>query len=157
MPYKCTVCGHIQQTNGPCTGFNHPGGWSDSMMKLANQNQRMAANMNIGIYGDGGCLGCNRKKRRIGAFVIAVIAFIVAGVLALLDYDAYQQHCVTAIGIGVICAAAGICCPDGCCGEYRRRQNYYRVWFFDRSFYNFLLFFSINSIPFLIYHMNWLN
>lgn len=116
MPCKCRVCGNVQEHNGSCNGLMHPGGWHDNMMDVVQSNQRLARDMNIGFYGDGGCCGCNRKKRRIMMFVIAIAAVIAAGVLAVDDYDANKQNCLAFLIGGGIFAIAGACCSDGCCG-----------------------------------------
>ena len=126
MPYKCRACGNIQDSNDPCNGLMHPGGWYDNMMDMVESNKKMAREMNVAFYGDGGCCGCNRKKRRIMLFVIAVIAVIAAGVLAVTDYDANQENCLAFLVGGGAFAIAGACCPDGCCGEYRRGAPVYR-------------------------------
>jgi hypothetical protein len=49
-------------------------------------------------------------------FFIAIAAVITAGVLAVIDYDANKQNCIAFLAGGGICAVAGACYPDGCCG-----------------------------------------
>ena len=76
----------------------------------------------MAFYGDGGCCGCNTKRRRITCFVITIISLVAAGVLALIDSS---QNGDTSIGLAVLGGLfliAGVCCPDGCCGQYRKNS-----------------------------------
>jgi hypothetical protein len=63
MPYKCRACGNVQEHNGPCNGLMHPGGWYDNMMDMVESNQRVARDMNIGFYGDGGLLRVQSEEK----------------------------------------------------------------------------------------------
>lgn len=76
----------------------------------------------MAFYGDGGCCGCNTKRRRIMLIVITVICLIASGVLALIDVNANGDTCVSLLVLGGLFLLAGICCPDGCCGQYRKNS-----------------------------------
>lgn len=59
-------------------------------------------------------------------FFIIVLAFLIAArVLAYIDIDANGETCVTCLGGAGIFAVVGLCCPDGCCGEYSKKGAYY--------------------------------
>jgi hypothetical protein len=72
--------------------------------------------MNLGIWGDGGCLGCTTKRRRIFFMMIVVGCLIAAGVLYLLDQDANQNTCLSLLGGAGIFLVVAVCFPDGLCG-----------------------------------------
>jgi uncharacterized membrane protein HdeD (DUF308 family) len=77
--------------------------------------------MNMAFYADGGCCGCNTKRRRIMCVVITVVCLIVSGILAIIDVNANGDTCISLLILGGLFLLAGIFCPDGCCGEYRRK------------------------------------
>lgn len=83
----------------------------------------MARKGNIAIWGDGGCLGCTTKKRRITFIVIAAIFFVVAIVLAIMDFSTNQNTVYGCAGAGVLFIASAFICPDGFCGMYRNKNG----------------------------------
>jgi hypothetical protein len=71
----------------------------------------------MAIWADGGCLGCDRRKRRITFIAIGVIGIVIGGIVCLAKET---QTGFSLMGLGGIFILCGLICPDGCCGMYRR-------------------------------------
>ena len=81
----------------------------------------MNREINIAFYADGGCCGCTEKKRR-NSFYILGILFLIIGLVFLIGQlgENPNDTAMGLIGLGVIWLITGFCCPNGCCGEYKR-------------------------------------
>jgi hypothetical protein len=97
-------------------------------MKMVADAQRMAENINVGIYGDGGCCGCTEKKRRTFYITIGVLFLIAAVVCYFVQGQTAQaqSNAIGCVGGGVIFLLGGICCPNGCCNEYSNNNGNYQ-------------------------------
>jgi hypothetical protein len=87
MAYKCSRCGTHLGATTYCTKCNGRGlgGWGDAMLDLNEKNYQSAKSANLGIWGDGGCLHCTTKRRRIFFLMITLGCLIAAGILFVLD------------------------------------------------------------------------
>ena len=80
-------------------------------------------------YRDGGCCGCNKRKRRITLIIIGIICIIV-GILLYFNLDDPEQQKYQGGGMGgfgLIFILSGICCPNFCCYGRGNNNNYNRV------------------------------
>ena len=92
-------------------------------MKMLDDARKINETTNMAIYGDDGCCGCNEKKRRNMAYIIAV-ALVALGVGFIIFGEESQRDetGIPLIVLGGIFGITGFCCPNGCCGEYSRNN-----------------------------------
>lgn len=115
---RCKGCGVALTSPGICGSCS----WQQNMMETARMAEKMAKKGNLALWADGGCLGCNTKKRRITFIVIAVIFVVVGAVEAILDFSANQNIAYGCFGAGGLFLASAFICPDGFCGMYRNKN-----------------------------------
>lgn len=100
----------------------------------------MNRDLNIAIYGDGGCCGCNESKRIKMFYALAVICIVIGLILMISGTSEDTKGTAGGlIGLGVIWGICGFCCPNGCCGEYKN-NNQLLDWLYILHHYIFIFF-----------------
>ncbi|CAD8046640.1 unnamed protein product [Paramecium primaurelia] len=120
VKYECQRCKHIQSYDGQCSNCL---AW-DAQMKQIEDLKRLNRELNVAFYGDGGCCGCTEEKRRKSFYILGLICILVGSVFLIGNFSGDSSDTgIGFIGLGVIWFIAGFCCPNGCCGEYKRTNQ----------------------------------
>jgi len=122
--YKCTNCGNIQNH---CEGCDSCKLWN-SKMEMLQDYQNFAEDLNIGIYEDGGCLGCTTEKRKKMFLYLGFICILIGvGYFIFFLFSGFEtfywQTSVELFLLGLIWILCAYCCPDGPCGMYKKNTN----------------------------------
>ena len=108
MPYKCGVCGNIQEFNGACTNCRT---FNDYMAMVENARTIKRDCREI-LYGDNNCCGCNTTRRRIYLLVVSASFAIAAGVVYLGKFNDNYAHMAIVCGAVSALFLSASFCPD---------------------------------------------